>query len=85
MDLLDRLLKHDRWATDQLLEVSRGLSDAQLDQAFDIGHRTLRETFAQRKVEVRRGLEGLLVGEQERLGRHGDDVVVKGCCRDRGF
>lgn len=45
MDLLDRLLEHDRWATDQLLALSRDLSDAQLDQEFDIGHRTLRDTF----------------------------------------
>ena len=45
MDLLDRLLEHDRWATNQLLELCRGLSDAQLDQPFDIGHRTLRETL----------------------------------------
>ena len=46
MDLLDRLLEHDRWATTQLLDLSRGLSDAQLDQEFDIGHRTLRATYA---------------------------------------
>lgn len=46
MDLLDRLLDHDRWATGQLLELSRGLPDEQLDREFDIGHRTLRETFA---------------------------------------
>jgi uncharacterized damage-inducible protein DinB len=52
MDLLDRLLDHDRWATDQLLGVSRGLSDAQLDRAFDIGHRTLRATFAHIVVNV---------------------------------
>jgi uncharacterized damage-inducible protein DinB len=45
MDLLDRLLEHDRWATTQLLDLSRGLTDAQLDQEFDIGHRTLRDTF----------------------------------------
>ena len=45
MDLLDRLLEHDRWATDQLLDLSRGLTDAQLDQEFDIGHRTLRATL----------------------------------------
>jgi len=45
MDLLDRMLGHDRWATTQLLDASRGLSDAQLDQEFDIGHRTLRETY----------------------------------------
>lgn len=45
MDLLDRLLEHDYWATTQLLELSRDLTDAQLDQPFDIGHRTLRATF----------------------------------------
>lgn len=45
MDLLDRLLDHDRWATTQLLVMSRGLDEAQLDQAFDVGHRTVRDTF----------------------------------------
>ena len=45
MDLLDRLLEHDRWATAHLLELCRDLTDAQLDQQFDIGHRTLRETL----------------------------------------
>jgi uncharacterized damage-inducible protein DinB len=45
MDPLDRLLEHDRWATETLLNVSRELTDAQLDQPFDIGHRTLRATF----------------------------------------
>ena len=46
MDLLDLLLDHDHWATARLLEVSGGLTDAKLDQPFDIGHRTLRATFA---------------------------------------
>ena len=45
MDLLDLLLDHDRWATARLLEASGGLTEAQWDQEFDIGHRTLRETF----------------------------------------
>jgi uncharacterized damage-inducible protein DinB len=45
MDLLDTLLGHDHWATAVLLERSRDLTDAQLDQPFDIGHRTLRATF----------------------------------------
>src|SRR5262249_60885724 len=45
LDLLDRLVEHDHWATSQLLDLSRGLTDAQLDQSFDIGHRTLRATF----------------------------------------
>lgn len=45
MDVLDRLLEHDRWATWDLLGRCCGLTDAQLDQEFDIGHRTLRATF----------------------------------------
>lgn len=45
MDVLDRLLDHDRWATSDLLARCRTLTDAQLDQPFDIGHRTLRATF----------------------------------------
>ena len=45
MDLLDRLLGHDRWATADLLGRCRDLTDAQLDREFDIGHRTLRATF----------------------------------------
>lgn len=45
MDLLDRLLGHDAWTTGRLLEQSRGLSDQQLDQDFDLGHRTVRRTL----------------------------------------
>lgn len=62
MDLLDRLLEHGRWATDQLLEASRGLSDAQLDREFDVGHRTLRETFAHMIVNVE-FWTGLMIGK----------------------
>lgn len=46
MDLLKRLLEHDRWATNQLLELSRDLSNEQLDSEFDIGYQSLRVTFA---------------------------------------
>ncbi len=45
MDLLDLLLDHDHWATRSLLDASGGLTDAQLDEDFDVGHRTLRATF----------------------------------------
>ncbi|MGC4105151.1 MAG: DinB family protein [Thermomicrobiales bacterium] len=45
MQLLDRLLAHDQWATSQLLAAARPLSDDQLNQEFDIGHRTLRATL----------------------------------------
>ena len=44
MDLFDRMLEHDRWATTHVLELCRDLTDAQLDQSFDIGHGSLRET-----------------------------------------
>ena len=45
MDLLDRLLGHDAWTTRQLLLRCQGLANGQLDQEFDIGHRTVRATF----------------------------------------
>ena len=45
MDLLDRLLGHNEWATARILELSRDLTDAQLDQPFDLGNGTLRETL----------------------------------------
>lgn len=45
MDLLDLMLDHDHWATRELLDASGGMTDAQLDQQFDIGLGTLRETF----------------------------------------
>jgi uncharacterized damage-inducible protein DinB len=52
MDLIDRMLEHDRWATTQLLDVSRGLTDAQLDEPFDVGLRTLRATFAHMIINI---------------------------------
>lgn len=45
MDLLDRLLAHDTWTTRQLLLACQPLTDEQLDQAFAIDHRSLRQTF----------------------------------------
>ena len=45
MDMIDRMLEHDRWATTVLLAGCDGLTDARLDQEFDVGHRTLRATF----------------------------------------
>lgn len=45
MDILDRMLEHDRWATDELLAACADLSNAQLDREFDLGHRTLRATL----------------------------------------
>ncbi|MDP1796678.1 MAG: DinB family protein [Planctomycetaceae bacterium] len=45
MDLLDRLLGHDCWTTNLLLEMCGSFTDTQLDQNFDIGPGTLRTTF----------------------------------------
>jgi uncharacterized damage-inducible protein DinB len=54
MDLLDRLLGHDAWTTRRLLLCCRDLTDEQLDQEFDIGHRTVRATLLHiiRNMEV---------------------------------
>ena len=45
MDLLDRLLGHDRWTTAQLLERCRELQPEQWTQPFDLGHQSLAATF----------------------------------------
>jgi uncharacterized damage-inducible protein DinB len=45
MDLLDRLLAHDVWSTNQLLLQSKPLTDLQLNKPFDIDSRTLRDCF----------------------------------------
>lgn len=45
MDLLDRLLGHDRWTTQQLIRACQPLAEAQLDQPFDVDSRSLRECF----------------------------------------
>ena len=45
MTILETLLAHDAWTTRQLLLRCRELSDEQLDRVFDIGGRSLRDTF----------------------------------------
>ncbi|CAN5544088.1 hypothetical protein BH23CHL2_BH23CHL2_18120 [soil metagenome] len=73
MDLLDRMLGHDQWTTARLLEMSRGLTDAQLDQEFDIGHRTLRATFDHMIFNVG-GWTGLMLGESLDIERDSSSV-----------
>lgn len=46
MTILERLLQHDAWTTRELLRRAATLPDAALDEEFDLGHRTLRRTFA---------------------------------------
>ena len=45
MDVLERLLEHDHWATVQVLDKASTLTADQLDQEFDIGHLTIRHTI----------------------------------------
>lgn len=45
MDLLDRLLEHDRWTTDQVLAICCTLTPQQLQQPFEVGHGTIDETL----------------------------------------
>ncbi len=45
MDLLDRALAHDHWCTSLILRHALTLTNAQLDQEFDVGHRTVRATL----------------------------------------
>jgi uncharacterized damage-inducible protein DinB len=58
LDLLDRLLEHDAWTTRRVLDLAQTLTDEQLDRDFDIGHRTVRETFQHMigNIEVWTGL-----------------------------
>jgi uncharacterized damage-inducible protein DinB len=53
MDLLDRLLGHDRWTTAQLLEHCRELRSEQWTQPFDLGHQSLEATFQHMLGNVR--------------------------------
>jgi len=45
MDLLDRLLGHDKATTDELLARCAGLSPEQWDQEFDISWKSVHATF----------------------------------------
>ena len=45
MTIVEKLLRHDAWTTRLLLTRAADLSNAALDQPFDMGHRTPRRTF----------------------------------------
>ena len=45
MDLLDRLLEHDRWTTRRVLAICGALPPEQLQQPFDVGPGTLDATL----------------------------------------
>lgn len=52
MDVLDRLIEHDRWATTQLFTLSQTLTSEQQRQEFDIGHKSINETFQHMNVNI---------------------------------
>lgn len=66
MTILDRLLAHDAWTTRQLLLRCRELSDEQLDRVFEIGDRSLRDTFVH-MVECAELHMDRMMGRGERL------------------
>lgn len=43
MDMLERLLGHDRFTTSLVLDMCESLTDEQLDQSFDVGRGSLRD------------------------------------------
>src|SRR5579859_7474826 len=45
MDMLDRFLGHDAASTRELLALSRGLSDEELDRPLGVDHGTLRDSL----------------------------------------
>ncbi len=45
LDTIRTLLQYSDWANDRILQCSRSLSKAQLDQRFDIGRGSLRKTL----------------------------------------
>ena len=53
LDLLDRLLGHDEWTTQQVLERAREVDPAALHTPFDIGHETFYETAVHMIANVR--------------------------------
>lgn len=50
MDLLDRLLEHDRWTTRQVLTICCTLTPDQLQQPFDVGHGAIKATCCSGKA-----------------------------------
>ena len=69
MTILERLLQHDAWTTRALLELSASLPDSALDREFDIGHRSLRRTFAHIIANMECWCD-LMIGKPQRSQSH---------------
>lgn len=79
MTILDRLLGHDAWTTRQLLLRCRELSEEQLNRHFDIGDRSLLDTFVHMIECMELHLDRML-GRPERMldeSRAIDDLLTR--------
>ena len=76
MTILDRLLGHDAWTTRQLLLRCRELSEEQLSRTFDLGDRSLGETF-EHLIACMEGHTDLLLGRTA-YETYRDDETVDG-------
>ena len=74
MDLLERLLGHDRATTTELLALCARLPEKQLDQQFDIGWRSLRGILGHmvRNVEI---WTDLMLERSPRTGPAGESLA----------
>ncbi len=63
MDILDRLIGHDAYTTRQLIVCCLDLSPKTLATKFDIGHRTLPDTFAH-IISVTEGWTDVMKGDK---------------------
>jgi uncharacterized damage-inducible protein DinB len=66
VDLLDRFLGHDAGTTRELLELSRDLTDEQLDRPLGIDHGTLRADLTH-LVEVMEAWTDMMLGQPIRF------------------
>ena len=64
-DVLQVLLSHDRWATVQVLEACRGLTDEQFHRRFDIGPGSLHDALTH-MVSAMRAMAETLGGMEPR-------------------
>lgn len=76
IDTLRDLFAHHDWAMDKLLAVAAGLSDAQLDQPFDMGPGSLRATLNHVWSAERVWLDRLVGAANPRFRAKADGVSI---------
>ena len=62
MDLTDRMVEHDNWLTEQLLECARGLSEEELDEPVVLNPPST--AFAERAPSIRAMLDRLVLTKE---------------------